>query len=197
MLRASTGLLHCAQELCNTIPMGGIGRFDVGYRAGFYSLWATVDGGGGRLDIPSFEDDDGIVTKIHGDLTFFYAGVGAALHPVDLGRVDPYVGVSVGYSRVKQRFRAQERAFDLLYRRGGVAPNAGFDVYIAQRVALGPRADMVLPFAGSQCVQRNGTQECLNTVDVVEADDTAISRARRRALPRPWSVTVQVTLYLL
>ncbi len=197
MLRASTGLVHCAQGLCDSIPMGGMARLDVGYRAGFYSLWATIDGGGGRLDIPAFEDGDGLVTRIYGDLTFMQVGVGVAIHPVDLGRVDPYVGLGIGYSRANQRFRSDQRNFDLLYRRGGVMPQVGIDVYVARRVAVGPRADIVLPFAGSQCVRQSGTEECLNTVDIVDADDAAIARARRRTFPRPWSATFQVTVYVL
>ena len=197
MLRASTGLVHCAQSLCDTIPMGGVARFDVGYRAGYYSLWATVDGGGGRLDIPAFEDEDGLVTNIRGDLTFMQAGVGVSFHPVDLGRIDPHLGVGIGYSRAQQRFRSDQRNYELLYRRGGVMPGGGFDVYLSRNLALGPRADIVIPFAGSQCLRQDGTEDCLNTVDIVDADDAAISRARRRSFPRPWSVTVQLTLYLL
>lgn len=197
MFRGSAGLVHCAQPLCSDIPMGGMGRLDVGYRAGFYSLWLTVDGGGGRLDLPPFEDEDGLVTGIRGGLTFFQAGVGAALHPVDLGRVDPHVGVAFGYSRVEQRFRSDQRSFELRYQRGAVMPSVGIDVYIARRVAIGPRADIVVPFGGSQCLRQGRTEECLNTADIVDSDDAAIARARRRTFPRPWSATVQVTLYLL
>ncbi len=183
--------------MCDGIPLGGLARLDVGYRAGFYSLWATVDGGGGRLDVPPFEDDAGSVTAIHGDLTFLYAGVGASVHPVDLGRVDPYLGLSLGYSRVQQRFRSDQRSFDLLYRRGGASPSFGFDVYLTRRVSMGPRTDVVFPFGGNQCVRQDGQQECLNTVDVIDSDDTAVTRARRRTLPRPWSVTLQVTVFAL
>lgn len=197
MLRGSAGLVHCAQPLCSDIPMGGMGRLDVGYRSGFYSLWLTVDGGGGRLDLPPFEDADGLVTGIRGGLTFFQAGVGAALHPVDLGRVDPHIGVAFGYSRIEQRFRSDQRSFELRYQRGAVMPSVGIDVYIARRVAIGPRADLVVPFGGSQCLRQGRTEECLNTADIVDADDAAIARARRRTFPRPWSATVQVTLYLL
>jgi len=196
MLRGSTGLVHCAQALCDTIPMGGMGRFDVGYRAGYYSLWATVDGGGGRLDIPTFEDENGLVSHVHGDLTFLHAGVGVAFHPVDLGRVDPWLGVGIGFSRTKQRFRSDQRNYDLLYRRGAAMPGGGIDVYLTRRVAMGPRADIVLPFAGSRCIRQGGTEECLNVVDIVDSSDAAISRARRRSFPRPWSVTLQVTVYL-
>ncbi len=197
MLRGSTGLIHCAQPLCSDIPMGGMGRLDVGYRAGFYSLWLTADGGGGRLDLAPFEDDDGPVTGIRGGLTFFQTGVGAALHPVDLGRVDPHLGLAFGFSRVEQRFRSDQRDFELVDRRGAVMPSLGIDVYLARRVAVGPRADLVVPFGGSRCVRQGNTQECLSTADIVDADDTATARARRRTFPRPWSATVQVTLYLL
>ena len=196
MLRGSTGLVHCAQALCDSIPMGGMGRFDVGYRAGYYSLWVTVDGGGGRLDVQTFEDAEGLVSNVHGDLTFLHAGVGVAFHPVDLGRVDPWLGIGFGYSQTKQRFRADQRSYDLLYRRGGVMPGGGIDVFLAHRVAMGPRADIVLPFGGSRCIRQGGVEECLNVVDVVDSNDAAISRARRRAFPRPWSVSVQVTVYL-
>ncbi len=197
MLRGSSGLMHCGQPVCDGIPLGGLARLDAGYRAGFYSLWVTVDGGGGRLDIPPFEDEDGLVTSIHGDLTFLYAAVGASVHPVDLGRVDPYVGASIGYSRVLQRFRSDQRSFDLLYRRGGVTPSFGFDVYLVRRVSMGPRADILFPFAGSQCIRRDGQEECLNTADIVDADDSAVTRARRRTFPRPWSVSLQVTVFVL
>lgn len=189
--------MHCAQRLCDAIPMGGIGRLDLGYRGGFYSLWITVDGGGGRLDVPSFEDDAGPVTGVRGSLTFMQAGVGVAFHPVDLGRVDPYLGLSLGYSRVEERFRSDQRSYDLVFRRGGLAPNVGFDVYLTRRVALGPRADVVFPFAGSRCIREQGQEECLNTVDIVDTDEAALARARRRTFPRPWSATVQVTVYVL
>lgn len=197
MLRGSTGLTHCGQRLCDSIPMGGMARLDVGYRAGFYSLWVTVDGGGGRLDVASFEDDDGLVSGIHGSLTFMQTGVGFSLHPVDLGRVDPHIGLGLGYSRVEQRFRADQRSYDLVYRRGGVMPSFGLDVYLTRRVALGPRADVVFPFAGSRCLRASGQEECLNTVDIVDSDEAAVARARRRTFPRPWSASVQVTVYLL
>ncbi|MEM6292860.1 MAG: hypothetical protein AAGA54_16415 [Myxococcota bacterium] len=196
MLRASTGLMHCAQEVCNGIPMGGMARLDAGYRIGLISIWLTVDGGGGLLDIPEFEDEDGLVTGIRGGLSFFYAGAGMALHPMDLGRVDPFVGVSLGFSRVEQRFRSDQRNFDLLYTRGGVTPSGGLDVYVAPRVAVGPRVDVVLPFGGSQCVEQDGQQDCVNTVDIVDTEEAAVARARRRTFPRPWSASVQVTVYV-
>ncbi len=197
MLRAGAGLVQCGQDLCDSIPMGGLARLDIGYRIGLYSIYATIDGGGGVLDLPEFDDDEGAVTNIGGGLSFLYVGAGMAVHPVDLGRVDPFVGVTLGYSRVEQRFRSDERSIDTLYSRGAVAPSMGLEVYVTNRIAIGPRFDVVLPFGGSLCQRSDGLQECVNTVDIVDSDTPAIARQRRRDFPRPWSTTLQVTFYLL
>ena len=197
VLRGSTGLVQCGQDVCDTIPIGGLARFTFGYRIGLYSIHLSVDGGGAPLSVADFADADGSVTNIRGDLTFFSVGAGMNVHPVDLGRVDPFVGLTLGYSRVAQRFSSDQRAIDTIYGRAGVTPSVGMDVYVAPRIAVGPRFDVLFPFGGSLCQREDGQENCVNTVDLVDADDAAISRARRRELPRPWSVTVQVTLYFL
>lgn len=197
MLRTSAGITQCGQTLCNTIPLGGAARLDAGYRVNFFSVHLTVDGGGGRLDVPDFEDQDGTVTNVGGGLSFLFVGAGVAFYPVDLGRVDPFVGLSVGYSRVQQRLDSLERDINIIYSRGGLAPNVGLDVFIGRRMAIGPRFDVVLPFAGSLCQSVNRNQECINTADIVDADEPAVVRQRRRTLPRPWSFTVQLTFYPL
>jgi hypothetical protein len=193
ILRASSGVTHCAQGFCDSIPMGGLARFDVGYRLGYYSIFATVSGGGGMLDIPDFEQDGEPITNIHGGLTFMFAGAGLMVHPVDLGRVDPWLGVALGYSRIEERLLADQLEASTLLSRAGVELGGGLDVFVHRRVALGPRFDVVFPFGGSIC---SGT-DCINVADLVASDIPAQRRATRRTLPRPWSLTVNFTVFVL
>jgi hypothetical protein len=192
-LRASAGITHCAQSFCDAIAMGGLGRFDVAYRLGYYSIFATVSGGGGVLDIPDFETEGEPVTNINGGLTFLFLGGGMLVHPVDLGRVDPWLGVALGWSRIEQRLFADQGDSSTLVSRGGVEVGGGLDVFVHRRLALGPRFDVVFPFGGSICA---GT-DCVNVADFVASDLPAQRRAARRSLPRPWSVTVNFTVFVL
>lgn len=196
ILRTSAGITHCAQDVCDSIPLGGLGRFDVGYRLGLFTLMATVSGGGGRLDIPDFENANGPVTNARGGLTFLFAGAVGLIHPISYGRFDPWLGVGFGYSRVRQRIDADQTELETTFSRGGVELGTGLDIYVARRVALGPRFDATLPFGGSICTNTDGIGECFNVVDVVDSDTAAIARQRRRAFPRPWSVTINATIYL-
>ena len=193
VLRASSGITHCAQPFCNSIAMGGLGRFDVGYRLGYYSLFATVSGGGGVLDVPDFESEGEAFTNIHGSQTFLFTGAGMMVHPVDLGRVDPWLGVALGWSRIEERFFSDQIEIGTVYSRGGVEVGGGLDVFVHRRLSLGPRFDVVFPFGGSVC-QRS---ECINVSDFVSSDIAAERRMARRSLPRPWSVTVNFTIFVL
>jgi hypothetical protein len=193
VLRGSAGVTHCAQPFCNSIPMGGLGRFDVGYRLGYYSIFATVSGGGGALDIADFEQDGEPVTNIHGGLTFLFVGGGMLLHPVDLGRVDPWLGVALGYSRIEERLFADQIETSTLLSRAGVELGGGLDIFVHRRLALGPRFDVVFPFGGSLC----SGPDCINIADLVGSDIAAERRATRRSLPRPWSLTVNFTVFVL
>lgn len=195
LVRTSAGVMHCAQDLCDSIPMGGVGRLDVGYRLGLFTLMATVHGGGGRLDIPDFENADEPITNARGGLTFLFAGVAGLLHPVTYGRFDPWLGVGFGYSRIRQRLVADQATLETTFGRGAVELGTGLDIYVARRVAFGPRFDATIPFGGSVCTSTDGIGECFNIVDVVDSDTAAIARQRRRAFPRPWSVTMNATIY--
>ena len=193
ILRGSAGITHCAQGTCDAIPMGGLARFDLAYRLGFYSIYGTISGGGGVLDVPDQTVDGNPITGINGGLTFLFAGGGMMLHPVDLGRVDPWLGVALGYSRVEQRFNSDQGSSRLIISRAGVELGGGLDIFVHRRVALGPRFDVVFPFGGSQCLD----DECVNVADVVNRDTPFERRSARRVFPRPWSVTVGVTVFVL
>jgi hypothetical protein len=193
VLRASSGITQCAQPFCDAIAMGGLARFDVAYRLGYYSIFATVSGGGGVLDVPDFVQDGEPVTNIHGGLTFMFAGAGLMVHPVDLGRVDPWLGVALGYSRIEERMHADQGSTITVISRAGVEVGGGLDVFVHRRLALGPRFDVVFPFGGSVCTGA----DCINVADLVSADLSAQRRATRRSLPRPWSLTVNFTVFVL
>ncbi len=193
VLRGASGITHCAQPFCDSIAMGGLGRLDVAYRLGYLSLYATLSGGGGVLDVPDFEQSGEPVTNIRGGLKFLFAGAGLLVHPVDLGRVDPWLGVALGYSRIEERMHADRGSTVTLVSRAGVEVGGGLDVFVHRRLALGPRFDVVFPFGGSVCTGA----DCINVADLVADDLAARRRATRRSLPRPWSVTVNFTVFVL
>lgn len=196
VLTGGAGVSQCAQPPCDTIVLGGQGRIQAGYRIGLYSLFVTVSGGGGLLDVPDFETESASVTNAKGGLSFLFTGVGLAVHPVDFGRVDPFISATIGFDRVHERLRSDEGQTDRVFARGGVELAVGLDVFVARRVAIGPRFGVSFPFAGSICTTTEGVQECVNTGDAIRSQLRAFERAKRRDLPRVWSLTANATFVL-
>lgn len=186
MLGLSAGIAHCGQQDCSAFTIAGVGGADLGYRFGFVELFGSVQGGGARAN----------VDPIEGHATFVDVGAGIRIYPVKRGRVDPYVGASLGYNR----FALVDRTAELEYRahssRGAFRPGAGLMVYVTEKLSLGPRFDVSFPFAGELCYGFEGeSRQCIDIKDLVEEEtDTDFEeRSYRRSFARMWALTFFVT----
>ena len=64
-------------------------------------------------------------------------------------------------------------------KRGTARLTGGLDVYVSERVALGPRFDLFLGFGGEVCVDDGMDEECDDVDDALDNDD-------EEELPRNW-----------
>ncbi|MCX4242550.1 hypothetical protein [Paraliomyxa miuraensis] len=188
------GLTHCAQDFCSAIPMGGLGRLELGYRLTRLALVATVTGGGGLTN-----DDDAAETSIR----TLDAAAGLLLLPVREGPVDPFIGASLGYARTV-RVLDEASSTDRQYSsRGALRLSGGILWHVTRRAALGPRFDVQMPFAGKWCTRFDSDfdpePQCPSIrEDIIVVDDPDKSneskRSDRRAFPRPWALTLDLRI---
>ena len=187
------GLTHCAQDYCTTIPMGGLGRLELGWRIERIAFVATVTGGGGRAD-----DEDSNEQAIH----VLDVAAGLLLLPVREGPVDPFVGASLGYATTIGVLREDSSTTRQVAKRGAVRLSGGILWHATRRIALGPRFDAQLPFAGEWCTHYRDAQLepfCQSIrEDIIAVDDDSrdeVARRRiRRAFPRPWALTLDLRI---
>lgn len=194
LITLGVGLTHCAQDFCSPIRMGGLGRLELGYRLTRLALVATVTGGGGRADDP--ESDEQSIRTLD-------AAAGVLLLPVRQGPVDPFMGATLGYARTSRVYR--EDAFNerQIGKRGALRLSGGILWHVTSRLALGPRFDVRLPFAGNWCTvpdaDNGGMAQCQSIRDeLIRVDDSDKSaerkRSDRRAFPRPWALTFDLRI---
>ncbi len=197
---ASVGITNCAQNLCALVPVGGVGRFELGWRYKWIAPVVSFAIGGAPVDVPeeSTAVPEGAPGDVKAALRFLDVGVGVQAFPVVSGRVDPFVRVGLAYSRVALVVKDSETKYRLHFSRGGVQLGGGLSIYVARHVSIGPRFDVVLPFAGKLCEELDGDAvaeegTCRSTSDIVDsAESSTDERLTRRTFPKPWSATVDV-----
>lgn len=192
IITLGAGITHCAQDLCTPIPMGGLGRLELGYRLTRVAFVATVTGGGGRTDDPDAQETS---------IRMLDAAAGVLLLPVRQGPVDPFVGASLGYSSTSRVFGDSSSIDRQFTKRGALRLSGGLLWYVAPRLALGPRVDVQLPFAGEWCTRNandRGEDFCESIrKDIIDMDQgKQAQRSVRRAFPRPWAVTLDLRIAL-
>ncbi len=186
IIQMGVGLTQCPQDFCSANVMGGLGRFELGYRRGWLEVLGTVAGGGG----PGEEggDTEGI--------RFLDVAAGVLAFPVREGPVDPFLGVSLGYAR-SIRLTGDTGLIRQYSKRGAVRFSGGILWKVRPRVALGPRVDVRLPFAGQWCSRFDDGMEdqCISIRDeILEPLSGESKRGARRAFPRPWSFTLDLRI---
>ncbi len=189
LLGVGFGAFGCGTEACQDYTVGAIGTGQVGYRLGWIAPVFGMGAGISRLDLPDELD------VVRGTMRVFDLDAGLMAFPIPRGRFDPYIGARIGYARSREVATvdgADARAM-VTYSRGGARLTAGFGIYVSPLVSVGPRFDMVLPFAGRACVLVTGADvEPLD--DCVPLSDVAPSI--RKDLPRWWSAMVSVQIVL-
>lgn len=186
LLDVGGGVTTCAQPPCATIPIGGGGWVQIGYRAGLFGVAATIEGGGGRGEAPNFDTET--EARLDGQLSILFVGAGPRLYPVRTGRVDPWLGLSVGYSRVGTSRTEDGEEYRATYSRGGVQFSGGLAVYVLSWMKVGGRLAYTLPFAGTACWDPPlDGDDCVPIADLVRDPDAGNQRFFRRELARPFS----------
>lgn len=180
LLSFGVGVTHCAQNWCSDSVIAGMARLEVGYRHKWIAPVVYVGGGGAPLD-PVEGDPDG-------SLSLLGTGVGVRFFPSLYGRVDPYVGLGLGYSRIAKKYRDDFVEKDII-KRGAAVFTGGLSVYVSRHLALGPRFDYTLPFAGKLCAKDMFGEGCTKVKEIIEDSSDPVERTNRRLWPRPWSLT--------
>lgn len=188
-IEMGVGLTHCPQDFCNPIPMGGLGRLELGYRLGRIALVGAVTGGGG-LSNDDETDEEAI--------RFFDVGAGLMVLPVKQGPVDPFFGATLGYARTARLYREDSLNDRQFTKRGAARFSGGILWHVRPRVAMGPRVDVRLPFAGEWCTRTRTdmSDQCTSIRGELleDLDQEAEKRRQRRAFPRPWAVTLDLRI---
>jgi hypothetical protein len=195
---ASVGVLSCGQPLCALVPVGGVGRFEIGWRYKWIAPVVSLAIGGAPVDVPEETTvlPDEAPDDVKAALRFLDVGVGVQVFPITFGRIDPWVRFGLAYSRVAFVVKDSETKYHQRYSRGGAQLGGGLSIYVARHVAIGPRFDIVLPFAGKFCEELDDEPlgddgACRSVSDLVATGMSAQEeRAIRRIFPKPWSVTV-------
>ena len=197
-LSFSGGISNCGVG-CSDVAMGGLARFEAGYRWPHVALGASFSMGG--ADLGTSRGLDGYAdARVRTSLRYAYFGPFAQLHFVESGSVDPYVAVGLGYHRLT---RAQDVLVDPETidinpwdESAGVRLGAGAPLFLGERVSLGPRFDYVFPVDGRLCQTVDGQGEdgdgCTAWSEGLDGLDGDTRRALRRARPRPWSLALEI-----
>lgn len=197
----SAGVANCRESLCANIKIGAHGRFEIGYRVGRFAPFFGLSVGGSRIDTSDFTTPNEQSVGGSASLRFFDVGAGVQFAPNQRGRLDPFFIAALGYSRVREQGKSGTRTFDLKFSRGGLRLGTGLAIYLARRVAVAPRFDIVLPFAGDVCrvedapLTSNDFDDCTDVSEIVDDGESPFEeRLVRKSFPRPWSVALDLRL---
>ncbi len=193
ILRAAVGIANCLGDFCDDdeirTKIGPGALFELGYRPiEQISFGVGVQASTLKIDV---DTDPGVNVDARAimvsPLGFFF------VHPVKNSRLDPYAGVGVGWSMIRESFESESETdtpdFEgapsdsdtttYTLKRGTARLTAGLDVYVSERVALGPRFDIFLGFGGEVCVDDGMDEECDDVDDAFDNDE-------EEELPRNW-----------
>lgn len=198
---AAVGVAGCGQDQCEAIKVMPWFGVTGGYRFGRFAPILTVQGGAVATESPfAVANDSGtVVVPSKEDRSFFHVGAGTLLHLLASTRFDPYFGLTIGYLQTRVRMRGSAELpdgtaldFNAIERvgRGALGIVLGLGFRIRERWTLGPRVDVLVPFAGEQCVRSPGGKPTCIELDKVEQIDPG------QFFPRPWAAMLQVGAYL-
>ena len=190
MLRAAAGISNCLGDFCDDddlrVKVGPAATLELGYRPIEYiSFGGGVSVARSKIDVDTGADGPQVDASgvMVSPLAFFF------VHPVKNHRLDPYGGVGVGWQLYRSKFEvdsvsdfeggssSDETTFTL--KRGTARLTGGLDIYVAERVAIGPRFDLFLGFGGEACQDDGVDEECDDVDDVFDNDE-------EEELPRHW-----------
>jgi hypothetical protein len=199
LVMAGIGAGGCTQDQCE--PMKATPWLSImgGYRFGRFAPILVVQGGAAPAEAPEavlIDDGEPVpLTESTDTRGFLHIGAGTLLHLLATTPFDPYFGLTIGYLRTSTRFRAnatvsgQNVAFDLVdvAHRGALGVVIGLAFRIRERFSIGPRVDVLVPFAGKVCVGEGGGGDrvCTDMNDVETVDPG-------QYFPRPWAATLQL-----
>lgn len=198
-MSVGAGLINCSADICATAPIGGVGRIEVGYRFGVVSVLGGFGFGGASVEPKDFLGvNDSIDPSTKAKLRYLDAGAGLSVLPVRSGRFDPFLTALIGDSRVRFRSTAGDSEYTFELPRPAARVGAGFGIYVAGPFSIGPRFDIVLPFAGKVCEEQDGEPFESDAEDICESVSSFIDSAEskvgervgRRELPKPWSFVI-------
>ena len=89
-------------------------------------------------------------------------------YPLPRTRFDPFVGLGFGFNQDRQRYEEQEGdRFQDWTNRGLLRASLGLDVFVIDRLTVGPRLDYHLQFAGKICSEATTVRkDCVSFSDV-------------------------------
>jgi len=190
------GVSLCGHEWCDAYRAGFGGQLELGVRLGRFMPHVSVDGGSGSEDTSTLEQllnaPAGSIASAH--TSMLGVGAGMSLFFKTTGRIDPYLTVRFGYSRVRSRFTDfAHDEFTETVSRGSLRLGGGLDVFVAEYLAIGPRFDVTIGFAGKVCVEQNAADfaECYPTRNI---EETAMVYAQD--LPVPVFLGLQLRLII-
>lgn len=194
---AAIGAGGCTQDQCKTLKAVPWFSLTGGYRFGRFAPILTVQGGAGPAKPAGAVAVDGEVIQLSSakdSRRFFNLGVGTLLHLLVTTPFDPYFGLTIGYFRTRVRFTGRgtstmgatyEINGNEVVHRGTLGIIIGMGFRIRQRLTIGPRVDVLVPFAGKTCVrQGDGSDPCFELSQIEGVDPGQF-------FPRPWAATLQ------
>lgn len=197
-LSLSGGISNCGVG-CSDVSMGGLARFEAGFRWPHVALGASVSLGGADLgssdDLIGFEG-----LPAQSSLRYAYFGPFAQFHFVASGPIDPYIAFGLGYHRLTRAHDVADgpETIDVNTwdEAAGVRIGGGVPLFLGKRVSLGPRFDYVFPIGGRLCQTVDGRSEeggaCTSWSDGLDGLDGETRRTLRRIRPQPWSLTLEI-----
>lgn len=184
------GYLGCRTAWCEGYKGTGAVQAELGYRFRFIAPVLVVAGGRGPIDL----DIEGVRSR----LSFVDLGVGALAFPAPRTVLDPYFGLTLGWSRAEISARDTEglgvHASERLSR-GAARFTFGLNFFVLPRVTLGPRFDIAVPFAGRWCF--SSEPELPDPPPCSAVKDLPMTQMIDPAdLPRSFAVTLHLRLVL-
>lgn len=200
LVMAGVGAGGCTQQQCDTLKASPWFSLMGGYRFGRFAPILVVQGGAAPAEAPgAVEIEDDIVELDDSSDTrgFLHVGAGTLLHLLASTPFDPYFGLTLGYLRTSMRGKGSGSpsmspgttlSFDFteVVHRGTLGVVIGMGFRIRKHFTIGPRVDVLVPFAGKACIGNTGDDKTCTKLSELESVDPG------QYYPRPWAATLQV-----